>query len=271
MTSLMKFLFPAHLEHPESTGRLELFAKYGPVDEQGRLHGGILGAHVHTDLEIKNMIWNNTREALYKAYNKPREIVEVLVDVMLPIAIGKETNITKGEVRKILRNVSTEPDSDRMRFSDMQSTVFAWQKERLQALIKHGAMSHKDKGSKIFNQSRHAHALMSVTRKEKLTVGEENYAQEKRLHNYTTLLATLEDTKDLADQIGANVVLCRHRGDVNDRWDRYCAVRRTGRSGYVKARNQPRPVNVIQDDGLADKHPGVNSLRATFSVICPVF
>merc|ERR1719424_1462400 len=97
-----------------------------------------------------------------------------------------------------------------------------------------------------------------------MSVAEENYAQDKRLHAYSTALADLEDCRNTskADQINCNVSLCRHRGDISDRWDRYCAVRRTGRSGYVKARNERKGCTVF-DDGLADKHPGVSSLRAS--------
>ncbi len=35
--AFIEFLFPAHLEHPESTGRMDVFAWYGPVDDDGKL------------------------------------------------------------------------------------------------------------------------------------------------------------------------------------------------------------------------------------------
>ena len=58
----------------QSTGRLELFARYGPVDEAGKLRGGIAGSHVHTDLEIRQMIQHETREAGPKSARNRLEI-----------------------------------------------------------------------------------------------------------------------------------------------------------------------------------------------------
>lgn len=259
MPTLMLFVFPPHQEHPEALGRLELFARYGPTDELGQLRGGIAGSHGHTDNEIHHMIRESTREAFFKALKKPKSQVEVLVDVLLPDAL--EENIKKSEIRKLLKNVRKD-EYGRMEFDSFQDTVLANQRLRLRSVIKHGAKAKEEKVLKVPFQSKMADALLAITRKKKMNVPEENYAQDKRLHAYSTHLALLQDCKDSADQINLNVSLCRHRGPVSDRWDRYCAVRRSGRSGYVKARNQPKGCTVF-DDGLADRHPGVTSLRAT--------
>merc|ERR1712176_781614 len=90
-----------------------------------------------------------------------------------------------------------------------------------------------------------------------MTDPEGNYAQAKRLHKYGTTLGTLEDQSRMHSHITQNVRLCRHLGDCDDKWDRYCSVRRTGRTGYVKAKNRPR---LCLDDGLADKYPECSSL-----------
>merc|ERR1719440_860885 len=150
-----------------------------------------------------------------------------------------------------------------MDFTVLQDTVLANQRHRLQAIIKHGPQEKKERGMKVPFQCKQADALLAITRKKKMNVPEENYAQEKRLHAYSAALALLEDCRDKALQINLNVSLCRHRGDVNDRWDRYCSIRRTGRSGYVKARNQPKVQASLLDDGLADQHPCVSSLTST--------
>uniref|UniRef100_A0A0G4H9U8 EF-hand domain-containing protein n=1 Tax=Chromera velia CCMP2878 TaxID=1169474 RepID=A0A0G4H9U8_9ALVE len=50
---LFKFLFPPSLEYPESTGRLDLFALYGPLDTEGQLRAGPQGFHVVQHYEIK--------------------------------------------------------------------------------------------------------------------------------------------------------------------------------------------------------------------------
>mmetsp|Transcript_2476 Transcript_2476/g.2701 ORF Transcript_2476/g.2701 Transcript_2476/m.2701 type:complete len:81 (+) Transcript_2476:195-437(+) len=72
----------------------------------------------------------------------------------------------------------------------------------------------------------------------------------------------MED-QNLQNQLVSNVILCRNNGDVDDRWDRYCALRRVGKATYVKARNQPHSGFASMDDGLSDKHPGVSSLLST--------
>lgn len=257
-------MFPEHLEHPESTGRLEVFARFGPADEEGQLRGGIGGSHVHTDFEIRQMIAHNTKEVLYSLFKRPRDQVEVLVASLIPRAL--EENLTKLEVKKLLRDVPID-ESGRMPFNAFQDHVLASQRKRLQALVDDAGAGRlggkKERGPKIPFQSKPAAALLSVTQKKKLCGPEESYAMGKRLNAYTTLLSTLEDQQGKADQIYNNVMLCRTQGDVTDRWDRYCAVRRTGRSGYVKARNQHRR---CIDDGIADKHPGASSLVATMGL-----
>lgn len=244
-------------------GRLELFGRYGPTDEDGRLRGGISGSHAHTDAEIRQMIAHNTKESLFAILKRPRSEVEVLVETVLPLAL--QESITKSEIRKSLLNVSKD-ESGRMNFTVLQDTVLANMRTRLQAILKnYGLHGKKERGPKLPFQSKQAEALLSMTRKKKMNIPEENFAQEKRLHAYSGALALLEDCHDKSDQINCNVALCRHRGDVDDRWDRYCSVRRTGRSTYVKARNQSR-VCAALDDGLADRHPGVASLISTMSV-----
>merc|ERR1712183_1251612 len=49
---LRQFLCPSTLENPDVVGRLELFAEYGPTDDDGFLRGGVGGRRSHTDLEI---------------------------------------------------------------------------------------------------------------------------------------------------------------------------------------------------------------------------
>merc|ERR1712000_153285 len=140
----------------------------------------------------------------------------------------------------------------RMNFTLLQDTVLANQRNRLQAIMKnYGLHGKKERGPKVPFQCKQADALLAITRKKKMNVPEESHVQGLRLHAYSAHLALLEDCHDKADQINCNVSLCRHRGDVNDRWDRYCSVRRAGRSGYVKARNQVRMCTAL-DDGLAD-------------------
>mmetsp|Transcript_11161 Transcript_11161/g.20284 ORF Transcript_11161/g.20284 Transcript_11161/m.20284 type:complete len:308 (+) Transcript_11161:58-981(+) len=256
-SALMRFLFPLNLEHPESTGRLELFARYGPVDEEGRLHGGIGGSHVHTDLEIHQMIIEQCRERLFELVTKPRDVSEVVVEQLLPIAMTYQ--YTEAEVQKLLKKVPRDR-SQRMEFAAMQDAILAEQTRRLQAVVA-GGPGKKERGIRVPFQSEPQHILMAVTRRKKRNHLEERVNMEKRLGSYTTLLAGLEDN-NRTDQIVANVTLCRRPGDIDDRWDRYCAIRRVGKSSYVKARNQDR-ADMVLDDGLSSKHAGASSLLAT--------
>ena len=89
MSSLMHFLFPAHLEHPESTGRLDVFAYYGPCDDAGNLRGGFLGRHCHTDLEVRHMIWKLNRETLESLFTQPKETIATMVNELLPKAYSQ--------------------------------------------------------------------------------------------------------------------------------------------------------------------------------------
>jgi len=255
------FLFPTSLEHPESTGRLELFARYGPVDQAGKLRGGISGSHVHTDLEIRQMIHHETREMLFTLFKKPRETVEVIVDSLMPAAMVY--SYTWQEVKHLLKPCFQEMGSNggKLHFARMQKIILQNQRERLQALLKDKNAAYKERGPKNPFQSKPQHALLAPIAKKQLNSQEEQHWRRTRLQRFCTLLAEIED-QNLQNQLVSNVILCRNNGDVDDRWDRYCAVRRVGKATYVKARNQPHSGFASMDDGLSDKHPGVSSLMS---------
>merc|ERR1719253_1438031 len=100
--------------------------------------------------------------------------------------------------------------------------------------------------------------LMEVTRRKKISEPEEQLSRLKKLQSGCTLIAGLEE-QNLTNSLTANVQLIRGLGSVSDRWDRYCALRRTGKSSYVEARNEPRPsVRQYDDGGL--KHEGCSNL-----------
>eukprot|EP00928_Gymnodinium_smaydae_P046269 TRINITY_DN30821_c0_g1_i1.p1 TRINITY_DN30821_c0_g1~~TRINITY_DN30821_c0_g1_i1.p1 ORF type:complete len:311 (-),score=79.77 TRINITY_DN30821_c0_g1_i1:69-1001(-) len=255
MQCLMRFLFPETLEQPQSTGRLELFARYGPVDDDGHLRGGIRGGHVISDMEIRLMVQNNTREALFAQFTKPRSTVEVIVDILMPHAMAHQ--YTASEVRRMLRDVPVDEDG-RLDFAFAQRVILESQRARLRALLGDGGLRDGRTPRANF-QSKPAHLLTAVSRKEKQNEQEENLHKQKRLHGYCTLVAGMEDQAD-GRALFNNVILCRDRGDVSDRWDRYCSVRRCGKASYVQARNEARQPPV--DDGLGDRHAGVSSLLA---------
>jgi len=266
MVGLLKFLFPTRLANPDSCGRLEIFAKYGPTDEDGNLRGGQSGAHIHGDTEVANMVKHNCRESLYNMFlPKDRSTVESIVDTLMPAAMAER--YTELEVAHLLRHVGRYPAgqacSGRMIFTDLQECVKASQTKRLGEMAKR-AMSGKpicppkERPQKVPFQSKSAYILQGVTRKKKYQPMEEEIAKSKRLHSYSCLCASLED-QALTEAVMMNASLCRPLGRLDDKWDRYCALRRTGRSSYVQTRNSYR-FNPAMDCGLGNKHPSVSSL-----------
>lgn len=262
MQALMKFLFPTRLENPDSCGRLEVFGKYGPTDEDGNLRGGVGGAHIHGDVEVKQMIEHGCREALYNLFlPKDRSTVESTVETLMPTAMAQR--YTEDEVKDLLHKVPRYKDTGRMKFTEMQETIKAIQKRRLGEMAKR-AMSGKpiappkERPLKVPFQSRPAYELMAVTRAKKMMPMQEQISMGKKLHAYSTLCASLED-QSLTESVVMNCNLCRGLGPLNDKWDRYCALRRTGRSSYVQTRNTYR-FNPSMDCGIGNKHPGISSL-----------
>jgi len=271
MDSLLRFLYPANLENPDSTGRLELYAQFGPTDEEGCLRGGPAGAHVHTDLELTQMASHACREAMFACFApRPRSSVEAIVGTLHKVAMSQ--HYTEEEVRHILRKVKPERDG-LMNYHRVQEAILANQHQRLMALVKRIQAGKpvnppKERPPKVLFQSHSAALLMSMTEKKKTTPCEEQLVQGKRLHNFSHRLAPLE-LQNKALDLCSNVQLCRGPGAVNDRWDRYCALRRTGKSSYVGAKNwdahADHPAldlrfNPSMDEGISNKYPGVSSL-----------
>jgi len=267
MQAMLKFLFPSRLENPDSCGRLEIFGKYGPTDEEGNLRGGTNGAHVNTDNEVSNMIEHNCREALYtilQAGVKDRSTVECTVNTLMPTAMGQR--YTDLQVKQLLRNVPRHKDFGRMMFTELSETILASQNKRLNDIARRAMTGQpicppKERPIKVPFQSKTAHTLLAVTRKKKhICSMEEEISQAKRLHAYGSLCASLED-QALGGAVRMNSNLCRDLGLPNDKWDRYCALRRTGRSSYIQTRNTYR-FNPSMDCGLGNKHPAISSLLA---------
>lgn len=264
--SLKQFVFPERLENPNSTGRLELFCRYGPADEDGNLRGGQGGTHVHSDGDINVMVKQDCREGLFRQFSRPKSDVEHIVDSLLPAAMS--SRYTLAEIEKLLAKVPRD-ESGRMNFAVMQRLVLQKMDDRLKTIVKRveagmPIVPPKEAPIKLGYQSAPARIRMELTKKKKYANEmEQSIAMDRRLHSYSGLIAPVEQ-QQMAQSITANVMLLRGPGDVSEKWDRYCAVRRTGRSTYVRARNTER-FNPAMDDGITNKHPGVSSLLAASS------
>merc|ERR1719323_731672 len=206
------------------------------------------------------MIKVNLREVLFYHFkDKPRSAVEATVNSLLDVAAAEK--YTWADVQRILRGV--DAGSGRMDFGAVQRAIFASQRRRLRGLLRRARGGEPvappaERPLRVPFRSQSAVHLMELTTRSKFSDQEREIADARRLHAYSGAIASLEDQQQ-ADQLRANVSLLRRPDRVGDRWDRYRALRRTGRSSYVQARNEGR-FNAPMDDGLSNKHPHCSSL-----------
>merc|ERR1712066_1050109 len=168
---------------------------------------------------------------------------------------------TEPQVRRLLREVPRHPGTGRLQFKELQECIKNIQTKRMGELAKRAAGGKpiappKERPLKVPFQSKPAYHLQEVTRRKKHMPQEEPISQGKRMHAYSTHVASLED-QSLGEQVKMNSIMCRDLGRLDDRWDRYCALRRTGRSSYVTSKNEYR-FNPSMDCGLGNKHPGIS-------------
>lgn len=77
----LQFCFPPGEIYPRSTGRLIVFALYGPFNEEGNLTCGFRGSHVLSSVELESMIDDIDEEDIVSVY-----VVRPRCDVLLPCA-----------------------------------------------------------------------------------------------------------------------------------------------------------------------------------------
>lgn len=101
--------------------------------------------------------------------------------------------------------------------------------------------------------------MTRITRKKKLIPPQEFNYKSKLLNGSAALIAPIE-MQNLSSQLSNNILLLRGVGSVNDRWDRYCALRQTGKATYVKSRNT-ETTNVYEEGSKAGT--AVSDLKTT--------
>ena len=132
MSVLLKFLFPPQLQHPKSTGRLYVFALYGPLDEKSRLRSGDKGQHVLNGIELDTMCLNIERE----------DILSVYADGALTAAEEEEImkqadhylkvipQFTKEDIQRIINPLSRDSQG-LLSFHEMQKLIFQVRQDRV--------------------------------------------------------------------------------------------------------------------------------------------
>jgi len=233
------------------------------VDDQGNLRAGPQGKHIMSHLEIRQMILEVNREQLYSLLARQRETVETVVKELLPKATGH--HYTEMEVQQLFSGITQTTDG-RAKFAELQKVVMDDQRRRLVTLLEGGSIT-RAKREPIPYQTKPAQVLRKMTTKPKLLPCQEFMATMKRLHGNGTLIAPIEQ-QNMSGQMASNVMLVRNLGLPNDRWDRYCGIRQTGKASYVKARNVPR-ADVLSEGLLPAKAPFCSSLNSTLTINGP--
>merc|ERR1719258_196 len=149
-------------------------------------------------------------EQLYSLLARQRSTVETVVNELLP----------------------------RAKFAELQQVILADQRRRLVMLLDGGEIT-KAKREPIPYQTKAAKVLRKITTKPKLLPCQEFLSTMKRMHANGGLIAPIEQ-QNMSSQLANNVMLVRDLGRANDRWDRYCGLRQTGKACYVKTRNVKR-------------------------------
>lgn len=62
---LFSFIFPKHIQHPLTAGRLFMYSLYGPLDTENNLRSGFKRSHILKDYELENMCLQFDKEGTY--------------------------------------------------------------------------------------------------------------------------------------------------------------------------------------------------------------
>lgn len=168
----------------------------------------------------------------YGLFARPKETVEIVVKEILPHAIHH--TYTENEIKRIISSVSENAEG-RLEFRQLQDVILKDQRRRLLTLMEGGNITKAIRKQLPF-QTKPTKILGTMLRKKKLLPPQEFNVKTKRLHSGAGLIAPVE-MQNLSSQLSANILLLRDVGKTNDRWDRYSALRHTGRESYVAARN----------------------------------
>ncbi|TYZ65725.1 hypothetical protein PybrP1_006273 [[Pythium] brassicae (nom. inval.)] len=146
LEQLLDFLFPRHLQHPNSAGRLFVFGLYGPLDAKARLRSGEKGLHVVTDLELTTMSKRMEREDILSVYKmcslsqEEEEAVLMQVDQLMKSFPQYTPRDIRALFQSLLSRADAELDADNvghhgtrvLSFHEMQAAIM---KERCRRVL----------------------------------------------------------------------------------------------------------------------------------------
>merc|ERR1712224_879724 len=137
------------------------------------------------------------------------------------------------------------------------------QMRRLKTLV-HGGNIVPETRFPIKYQTKPGKILTKICKKKKLLPPQEFMVKTKMLHSSAALIAPVE-MQNLSSQISSNIQLLRGVGDIDDRWDRYCAIRQTGQASYVTSRN-----TMTTESQAIGEGPGKTGGRISDLKVCKV-
>lgn len=150
LDQLLDFLFPKHLQHPNSAGRLFVFGLYGPLDAHSRLRSGESGLHVVTDRELTTMSARMEREDILAVYGMCSLSQEEEEEVVRQVdhLLKRFPQYTPRDIETLFAPLSRDSDG-LMSFHDMQRAVM---KERLRRVLCMKERLHPALAEPLLNQ-----------------------------------------------------------------------------------------------------------------------
>ena len=134
---LLRFLFSPGKQHPRATGRLFVFALYGPLDGQSRLRSGERGQHVVSDLELNTMCLTLEREDILSVYTDEALTAEEEEELMIQADhyLKIIPQYQPCDIHAILANVVRDADG-LLDFHEMQRVILAARQDRVKKMKK---------------------------------------------------------------------------------------------------------------------------------------
>lgn len=130
LDKVLSFCFPTRtLEGESPLGRLEVLARFGPLDSDGQLRSGYRGDHVLTAGEVKQMTYDLHARRWQKKLK--RDFVDDLVLCTLGVdPTSKRSAYSPKDVRAILSDVTKDDDHSAIELSQLQDAVLTYVKSR---------------------------------------------------------------------------------------------------------------------------------------------
>ncbi|KAG3120786.1 hypothetical protein PI124_g1798 [Phytophthora idaei] len=169
LDQLLNFLFPEHLQHPTSAGRLFVFGLYGPLDAHSRLRSGEKGLHVVTDRELTTMSARMEREDILAVYGMCSLSQEEEEEVVRQVdhLLKRFPQYTPRDIETLFAPLPRDSEGS-MSFHDMQQTVL---KERLRRVVCMKERLHPALAEPVRNRFSRTLTRLTVTKSDSLANG----------------------------------------------------------------------------------------------------